>query len=340
MSRRRTSASKRRPVQPSNRQRPAQAKTPENRSEPEVTPWWRKPVVWAGGVATVVVAGVLINVLTPPTQKLIASAGPTATATPQNDATKRISANSRHGKATSSPTPATMPLSVVSEDPLNLDFLGVWAFPNKVQLTSVQLAHLNSLKLVTDRADYLYSLGGYAINADTQLVLQNNSNQPVSILDLRVVKDCGLPLDGTLFTAPPQANDNDVRIGFDLDSADTDAESATGWDPSTWSPDYFENSYISFEPGQQQVLNIRAVADSHSCTFTYQATVLEGKTKFYQTIDDEGKPFRVTSLVEDSSKELFAHYTALYVGGVYTEWPTHYHGEYVQENPKTYSPPG
>ena len=286
------------------------------------------------------VAGVLINVLTPPAQKLIASAGPTVTATPPNNATKAASASLRRGKATPSPTPTTPPLSVVSEDPLNLDYMGVWAFPDKIQLPPVQLAHLNSLQSVTARAGYFYSLGGYAMNADTQLVLQNDSNRPVSILDLRVIKECGPPLTGTLFTAPPQANDNDVRIGFNLDSADTDAESATGWDASAWSPDYFENNYISFMPGQQQVLNIRAVADSHSCTFTYQATVLEDRTKFYQTIDDEGKPFRVTSLVEGNSKNSFARYAALYVGGVYTDWPTHYHGEYVKEDPKTYNPPG
>jgi len=330
---RRRSPSNRRSAQPANRKHPPHAKASGNPSEPEATRWWRKPIVWAGGVATVVVAGVLVNVLTPPAQRLTASAEPTVTVTASGDATKVASASRGQGKPTPNPTPTTPPLSVVSEDPLNLDYLGIWALPDKITLSPTKLAHLNSLHSVTDRANYFYSMGGYAMNADTQLVLQNESSQPVSILDVRVVKKCGPPLTGTLFDSPPQAGDWDVRIGFNLDSADTDAESATGWNTNAWKPDYFENKYISFRPGQQQVLNIRAVTDSHACTFSYQATVLEGKTKFYQTIDDGGQPFRVTSI------NSFGRYAALYVGGVYTEWPTHHHGEYVKENPKTYSPP-
>ena len=337
VSRRRTSPSNRRSALPANRKQPPRAKGSGNPSEPEATRWWRKPAVWAGGVATVVVAGVLVNVLTPPAQRLTASAEPTVTVTTPNDATKEASASKGPGKPTPNTTPKTPPLSVVSEDPLNLDYLGIWAFPGQISLTSGQLTHLNSLHSVTDRANYFYSLGGYAMNADTQLVLQNDSNQPVSILDLRVIKKCGPPLTGTLFDAPPQEGNWDVRIGFNLDSADSDAESATGWDTGAWKPDYFEDKYISFRPGQQQVLNIRAVADRHACIFSYQATVLEGKTKFYQTINDEGQPFRVTSLVEHGSRNSFDRYAALYVGGVYTEWPTHHHGEYVKENPKTYN---
>jgi len=40
-------------------------------------------------------------------------------------------------------------------------------------------------------------------------------------------------LTGTLFDAPPQGSDDDVRLGFDLDSADTDAEAAEGWDTAS-----------------------------------------------------------------------------------------------------------
>lgn len=235
------------------------------------------------------------------------------------------------------PTPTTPPLSVVSEDPLNGDDLGVWVFPSKIPFSSAQLAHASALLHgpVTDLADYFFSLGGYAKNADTQLVLQNDSNEPVSILDLRVIKNCGPPLTGTLFDAPPQGSDDDVRLGFDLDSADTDAEAAEGWDTARWKPDYFESKYISFRPGEQRVLNIRAVTSRHACIFSYQATVLEGKTKFYQTIDDGGQKFRVTALVDTSSKAPFARYAGLYAGGVLTEFH-HHHGEFVKEDPKTY----
>jgi hypothetical protein len=230
----------------------------------------------------------------------------------------------------------------VSEDPLNLDDLGIWAFPTKLPFSSGQLVHANTLlrqalvniALIPRLANYFYGRGGYAINADTQLVLQNDSDRPVSILDLRVIKNCGSPLSGTLFYSPAQGSDNDIRIGFNLDSADTGAESAEGWNTAIWKPDYFESKYISFRPGQQRVLNIRAVTAKHACTFSYQATVLEGKTKFYQSIDDNGRPFRVNAIIDSPSNAPCARYASLYVGGPLTM--LHHHGDFVKEDPGTY----
>jgi len=311
------------------------------------TPWWRKPLVWAGGVGTVVVAGVvttvLASVLTPTVQKLAGSDG----TLPAVASTTAIPAITSHNettnpasleKATPGSKPTTSPLIIASEDPLNLDDMGVWAFPQILHFSSSQLIRANALLHqwpLYGLANYFYSLGGYGMNEDTQLVLQNTSNQSVSILDLQVVKDCGPPLSGTLFIAPGQASDDDVRLGFNLDSDDTDAESAAGWDTSNWKPDYFESKFISFSPGEQRVLNIRAATSKHSCTFTYQATVLEGRTKFYQTINDDGQPFRVTAIEETASKAPFSYYSALYAGGVYTQ-SNNEHGEFVKENPETY----
>ena len=289
-----------------------------------------------------VLTGVLVNVLTPPAQRLTGSAGPTVTLAPLSVVPKATSASKRHRKPkpSPSPTPTAPPLSVASEDPLNMDDLGVWTFPNKIPFDSSQLAHANALfhTSITGMASYFYSLGGYAINADTQLVLQNDSSQPVSILDMRVIKNCGAPLNGTLFYSPNAGADDDVRLGFNLDSADTDAESAKGWDPHAWKPDYFESKHISFRPGEQRVLNIRAITAKHACTFNYQATVLEGKAKFYQTFDDAGQPFRVSALMNKLLPYVnvnFARYAALYIGGVAA--PTgDSNDDYVKVKPKSY----
>jgi hypothetical protein len=322
---------------------PNQHRTPST-SEPEKTPFWRRPMVWLGGVATVVVAGVLINVLTPPAQRLTSSPEPMVTVVPLNVIPQMTPESKRRGsKHRASPTPISPPLSVASEDPLNLDDLGVWFFPGKLVLSPSELAHANSLGHENDSmasfANYFYSLGGYAQNADTQLVLQNDSNQPVKILDLRVVKNCQPPLTGTLIWGPNVGGDGDVRIGFNLDLADTDAESATGWNTTAWKPNYFENYNISFGPGEQRVLNIRAVSSKLACTFRYRATVLEGKMKFYQTIDDGGQPFRVSAFVAGFHPFYhikFSDYAALYIGGVAS--PPDDHGSFVRVNPKKYFP--
>lgn len=334
------------PEQPKQEKTPP-AKVPPETNESETTRWWRKPIVWAGGVGTVVVAGVLtgvlINVLTPPVQRLTGPVGPAVAPTEPTVATKANSAGKRHGQFKPSVTSPTKPLSVVSEDPLNLDELGVWVFPDKITLSPSQHARVNMLMrqalvnvyLIPNLANYFYSLGGYAISADTQVVLQDDSNQPASILDMRVIKNCGSPLSGTLFDSPGQSGDDDVRIGFNLDSANTDAEFARGWNTAIWKPNYFESRTISFSPGEQRVLNIRAVTERHSCTFSYRATVLKGKTKFYQTIDDDGQPFRLSAIVYGRSSTLFARYASLYIGGVMSM--IHYHGDYVKENPRTYN---
>lgn len=309
-------------------------------SKPEKKPFWRQPLVWLGGVATVVVAGVLINVLTPPAQRLTSSSEPTVTVAPLTvvpQATSESKRRSRRPKRR--PAEAGPPLSVVSEDPLNLDDLGVWFFPGKLLLSASELAHANALlhdTFITGFADYLYSFGGYAQNTDTQIVLQNDSKQPVKILDMRVVKDCQAPLTGTLVFGPNAGGDDDVRIGFDLDSPDTDAESAKGWFVNDWKKDYFSNYNISFAPGEQRVLNVRAVTGKYACTFRYMATVLEGKRKFYQTIDDDGQPFRVSAFVTksgDASNIDFSKYAAVYIGGVDSP---HKNGNYVRVSPRTY----
>ena len=313
---------------------------PEKSSKPGTTPWWHKPIVWAGGVGTLVAAGVLtgvlVNVLTPPAQKLAESAEPTVTLTPLNAAPRATSVSKRHNNPKPTPTPTTPPLSVVSEDPLNLDDLGVWTFPDKIPFSSSQLAEANMLlhralvniTVITRLGNYFYSLGGYAINTETQLVIQNNSDQPVSILDLRVIKNCGPPLSGTFFDSPGQASGMDIRIGFNLDSTDTDAEFANAGPASTWKPGYFESRYITFRPGEQRVLNIQAATTKHACNFSYQATVLEGKTKFYQTIDDDGHPFRVSAFSPCS------HYASIYIGGALSM--LHHHGRFVKKDPKTF----
>jgi hypothetical protein len=349
VSKRRTSSS----IRVSDRRRrakPPQTKPPQESSKPETTQRWRKTAVWTSGVGTVVIAGVLtgvlVNVLTPSVQRLTAPVGPDVAATTPTSAPRVTSASKPRSESTPSPTPTTLPLSVVSEDPLNLDDLGVWAFPNKIPFSSSQQASVDELMrqaltniyLIPHLANYFYALGGYATNADTQLVLQNDSDRPVSILDMRVIKTCGPPLSGTLFYAAGQAGDYDVGIGFNLDSTDTDAEFAQGWDTATWQPDYFESKIISFAPGEQRVLNIKAVTNEHSCIFSYQATVLDGKTKFYQTINDDGAPFRLNAITETRSSAPFSSYAAMYIGGPFTMG--HYHGDYIKVDPKTYNGAG
>jgi hypothetical protein len=299
--------------------------------------WRRASAAWLGGLATVILGGALANILSSQAQQQIPSLNP-AESLAASPSAPRLLPDS-HSSDSSKPTPtreAGPPLKVISEDPINPgDIGGVWMFPGKLALSSSQLKALNGMKSIYDKDDWFFAHGGYEPSTDTQLVVQNNRSHLVRIIDMRVIKACTAPLGGTLFYAPDQGSDAEIRLGFNLDSADTEAESAAGWDPGQWKPDYFANYTVSIQPGSQQVFNLRAVVREHSCTFKYQLTILDGSRKVRQIIGDGGQSFRASALRRDKAGAVsFPGYQAAYVGGAYNE---NRNGAYFRVDPDTFN---
>jgi hypothetical protein len=306
---------------------------PEKPSESEARQWWHKPIVWAGGVGTLVVAGVLagvlVNVLTPPVQKIAEPPEPNVTVTPPIVVPKPNSA--------SKGTPTGPPLTVLSEDPLYLDQMVVWAFPHVYLPDHGQLNHISSLiesstpAARSAFAQWFFSRGAYQIGgASTQLVVQNSHSYPVRIIDMNVVRSCQPPLMGTLFFGAGGAVDATVGLGFDLDSSDTDAETARGTGQATWTPGYFDNYTISLQAGEQQVFDIYTVTMSHACTYRLQVTILDGAKRVYQLIGDGSEPFRVTAMPGGRNGPNFSAYNAVYMGGAASSR----NGAFVRVNPR------
>lgn len=102
-------------------------------------PFWRRSTLWAGGLGAAVTTGVLINVLTTQAQRVAQSPvpGPASSGmiTPHAVPSSRVSARP-------SPTPSGPPLTVVSEDPLNIGQMIVWVFPNKYLPSTGQLHYM------------------------------------------------------------------------------------------------------------------------------------------------------------------------------------------------------
>ncbi len=165
-------------------------------------------------------------------------------------------------------------------------------------------------------------------DTDTQLVVQNNLGIPVRILDIDVIKSCTQPLRGTLFYAPGQAAVETIQLGFNLDSPDSDARKIDGENLTNSDPHYFADYTVLIAPGAQQVFNLFAQTSNHACVFRYQATVLEGVKKVYQTIGDGPEPFRVTG-----EYQAFSKYSVIYAGGLLSSYRD---GRFVRVNPKTY----
>jgi hypothetical protein len=251
------------------RQQPSHGRGPK--TAPTKVPLWRRPLVWFGSLATVVLAGVLVSVLSAAAQRYFSSPA-AATLTP-----------SPHSPGSTGP-----PLTVVSERPLNVDEFAYWAFPGRLALSASHLAHVNSLFLHGPTslpvANYFSSLGGYAIHSvETQVVMQNNRSYPIRIIDMHVIKSCHAPATGTIFYAPGGAEDTIIGLGFDLDSGDTGARIVRGM-RGIQTADYFDKYTISINPGAQQVFRFQASTSRYACTFRYQATILDGKKQVYQLI--------------------------------------------------------
>jgi hypothetical protein len=277
--------------------------------------------VWFGSLATVVLAGVLVSVLSAAAQRYFSSPA-AATLTP-----------SPHSPGSTGP-----PLTVVSERPLNVDEFAYWAFPGRLALSASQLAHVNSLFLHGPTslpvANYFSSLGGYAIHSvETQVVMQNNRSYPIRIIDMHVIKSCHAPATGTIFYAPGGAEDTIIGLGFDLDSGDTGARIVRGM-RGIQTADYFDKYTISINPGAQQVFRFQASTSRYACTFRYQATILDGKKQVYQLVGNGHQPFRVSTVPAVSPTDvLLAGYSVGYVAGPIS--PAH-NGAFVRVDPKTF----
>jgi hypothetical protein len=296
---------------------------------------WRRIALWSGGLGTAVATGVLVNVLTLQAQRVTqppASPSPSSAITP----TAAFSSSSARKPSLASPGP---PLTVVSEDSLNIEQMLVWVFPTEYLPSREQLNYINSLIETPGLGSrpaftqWFYSHGAFESGGtSTQLVVQNNRSYPVRIIDMNVVKDCQAPLRGTMFFGAGGAVDATVGLGFNLDSSDTEAELAQGTGVGQWQPDYFTKYTISIQPGAQQVFDLWAVTSKYACSYEYQATVLDGERKVNQIIKDGDEPFRATALIL-GRQSWSADYKAVYLGGAGTRT-----GAFIRVDPVTQKP--
>jgi hypothetical protein len=322
------------------RQTTSPRREPTRPGKPKATFWHNRKIWLAGAIGTVVtgvVTGILVNV----SDNVLAVhniAGPPAPTPPSLVEASASSTVSNHGFRTSRSASTGPPLTVVSEDPINLDHAGVWVFPGKVVFASSELKTLNTYPpgiATPPFMNLLFSLGAYQAQPDTQLVVQNNQAQEIRVLDMSVVKSCQAPLTGTLIYSPDAGADPSIQLGFDLDSADTEAETGvTGIEAIARKPDYFAGHTVSIQPRAQQVFDIVTVTSKHSCSFRFMLTLLVGSKKTYQLIGDGSQPFRISAIVGTrDSGTTFSAYGVIYAGGVAS--PTG-DDRFGRVNPKTY----
>ncbi|PZG46478.1 hypothetical protein C1I98_14550 [Spongiactinospora gelatinilytica] len=142
---------------------------------------------------------------------------------------------------------------------------------------------------------------GVAEDGIIKVVLRGNSDHKVRIINMAAVAKCGPPLHGTLFYRSAGGADDDIiRRGFDLDSADPRAQLPKGWDPRG---DHFTQKTISLVRNEDVTLVLVPTTAEHFCEFTFKMDVLVNGVRTSMKLDNNRKPFRLTSLIEKRDKK-------------------------------------
>lgn len=205
------------------------------------------------------------------------------------------------------------------------------ALPEIHHLTATQLAGLSLSPSAFNK--FIEKNHGAAADgagrALVQLTLRGNRSYPVLITGMKILKQCGPPMRGTLFYSPPAGEVSNAMIGFDLDSPTPQADTVTitGSDGKLGSS-YFLSRHITLNGVQDtQVASIEATT-AGSCSFRLVLQVLDKSQTINETVNDStaigaGPPFRITRMITRPSLEPpelgdpnFTAYGLTYVGGV------------------------
>jgi hypothetical protein len=272
-------------------------------SEPHKQSIWKRAlggsVRWIGGLTTAVVLAAVTAAVT-----VVVTQHVTARDTPATPA--------RHGP----------PVKIDSVTVMRTETQGgLYVFQRAVDLSRSELRSLNQLRHGPGDDAWFRSHGGVDPSpSNVQLVVEGNEDRPTRITNLTLIKNCQVPLDGTLFDDPPAGGQPALPINFNLDSPQALAQTPDGHD-------YFPSSTILLNPGEVQVIAITASTRLHYCRYSLRLTVLAGGQTTIENVTDDGRPFQVTALHEPISQ-----YHALYTGGVDNVST----GDFIRADPRTH----
>jgi hypothetical protein len=267
-------------------------------------PLWRRPVVWLGSVATAVVIGVLIGVLTPLVQRVV----PSPTSAP----------------AKSSGDAVNQPVQIQSAGYLP-GFNEVFAFPTALSRPQMLTATRGVAQhQFAQNLKYVAALGGAPTHLQLiQVVLHSAVQQVATVREIQVVKQCTAPFTGTELWNPAESAIDNISIGFNLDSDTSDAQFVNAG--NQFYGNYFAKKSIQLAPGESDTLSIFILTTRQFCRFSFRLYVDYGTHQRVETIDNEGRPFTASAGLP------FSRFKVIYAGGDATA-----NGSYVREDPKTY----
>jgi hypothetical protein len=196
---------------------------------------------------------------------------------------------------------------------------GSFVLPRPLDMTSNDLKQFNAKVVVNSSAfsSWYTDHDGAAVDFGvTTVTLRGNAREAVRVADMKVIKDCHRPFNGSFFQGYTQGDGDTVRIGIDLDSPEPVPQemaltAARGLHPLGNS--FFAVRTIELAPGETETLSIGAFTKHYACAFSLQIIVATSHGAFSQDINYRGRPFEVTAKAAPTDDGLpFSGYRTAY----------------------------
>jgi hypothetical protein len=223
----------------------------------------------------------------------------------------------------------------------------IWIAERPVTLSLAQSLKINNDKQKGARQG---SLDGYlgdmtalgAVKSTSVALDLNLSTQAagqVRIDRIRVESQCRAPLAGTIFYSPPAGPAEAIgKIGFDLDDpAPTARQMIDNDGGQVFGEDFFTNKvqYLKRDDGFAYRVVVRS--QKRYCEFRLKIDASVRGSSQTITVDDKGRPFRVSGLICAQTGDVlcpkFSAYGKAYAGGVADP---NGKGRWIPRDPKTY----
>lgn len=231
------------------------------------------------------------------------------------------------------PTPPPAPPSSGSEQPITVDLVriepsddsSIWATREPLGLTPTQLKELDE---TDDQHAWILAKGGvYVGQIETRIVIKGNHATPVTLVGMRAMSSCEDPLDGSILSNPNQGLSEIAKVGFDLDQPNPEAASVLV--DEAGSPVKDENGRIQMrgvylkdakdvrlEKDEPITFRVYAQVTRYYCEYVIRIETLSNGKIIPTTIDDNGKPFRLTAYADGND---FSGYRDVYYGGIWNK---------------------
>ena len=220
------------------------------------------------------------------------------------------------GSPASSPPSGTPPSHAISRSPVIVEDVHIAGLYSNSFVAPAMIV-LNSSQLTALQAgQWNASLGPLVATNQLWITLTvaGNSDAPVTINDLAVVKTCKEPLThgATLFYAAPGAGAMETSpVYFNLDQPDLIGQYLSGT-TGLVNGYFFARNVVTLRYREPWTFSIFAETYTHYCSFYFRMSMATPLGPVTEEISDNGKPFSLTSDGEKTGEPPFSSYSVVY----------------------------